>query len=72
MSRIGKQPVDIPGGVTVKVVGREVAVTGPKGTLTLVCPSTAEVLVDSNAKQVRVNRVDDRKQSRANQVLRPG
>ncbi len=33
MSKIGKQPVTIPAGVTVEVSGHTVTVTGPKGTL---------------------------------------
>ncbi len=33
MSRIGKQPVPLPEGVTVKISGRAVTVKGPKGDL---------------------------------------
>ena len=33
MSRIGKQPVEIPSGVTVDAKGKDVSVKGPKGTL---------------------------------------
>jgi len=33
MSRIGKQPVKVPNGVTVKVDGQSIAVKGPKGEL---------------------------------------
>ena len=33
MSRIGKKPVAIPGGVTAAVKGQEVKVKGPKGEL---------------------------------------
>jgi large subunit ribosomal protein L6 len=33
MSRIGKKPITIPPGVTVDIQGRDVKVTGPKGTL---------------------------------------
>ena len=33
MSRIGKQPVKVPNGVTVKVDGQTIAVKGPKGEL---------------------------------------
>jgi large subunit ribosomal protein L6 len=33
MSRIGRQPIDIPGGVDVAVDGRRITVTGPKGSL---------------------------------------
>jgi large subunit ribosomal protein L6 len=32
MSRIGKKPVDLPGGVTATISGQTVAVKGPKGT----------------------------------------
>jgi large subunit ribosomal protein L6 len=35
MSRIGRMPVVIPGGVDVTINGREVIVKGPKGTLSL-------------------------------------
>ena len=35
MSRIGKQPVQIPAGVDVTIDGQNVSVKGPKGTLTL-------------------------------------
>lgn len=34
MSRIGKQPVKVPTGVTVTISASEVKLTGPKGTLT--------------------------------------
>ncbi|MDR1016055.1 MAG: 50S ribosomal protein L6 [Coriobacteriales bacterium] len=33
MSRIGKQPIDLPKGVEVKIDGQHVAVKGPKGEL---------------------------------------
>ncbi len=33
MSRIGKQPIQVPGGVKIEIDGRNVSVTGPKGTL---------------------------------------
>ena len=35
MSRTGKKPVTIPGGVTATIEGRELSVKGPKGNLTL-------------------------------------
>ena len=35
MSRIGRMPVAIPGGVDVTIEGRAVTVTGPKGVLSL-------------------------------------
>ena len=35
MSRIGKSPVEVPGGVQVEISGRGVKVTGPQGELTV-------------------------------------
>ena len=39
MSRIGKKPITIPKGVTVKVVGDAVEVQGPKGKMRQIHPS---------------------------------
>ena len=38
MSRIGKQPIPLPKGVTVKIAGSAVEVKGPRGTLTQAIP----------------------------------
>jgi large subunit ribosomal protein L6 len=43
MSRIGRMPVPIPGGVDVTINGREVTVTGPKGKLSLEVAEPIEV-----------------------------
>lgn len=69
MSRIGKAPVLIPSGVTVKVAGREVTVTGSKGSSSWVHPGTATVSYDESARVVTVTRINDAKQSRANHGL---
>lgn len=69
MSRVGKTPVPIPSGVTVKVAGSEVSVSGSKGNLSWRFPPTAKVAVDDDAKCVNVTRTDDSKQSRANHGL---
>lgn len=69
MSRVGKKPIAIPSGVTVKVAGREVTVTGPKGSSTWEHPYSAVVSHDDAAKSVSVDRRDDTKQSRANHGL---
>ena len=53
MSRIGKQPIDIPSGVTVVIDGNNVRVEGPKGTLTQKVPTTIEVVEEDN--QILVN-----------------
>jgi len=69
MSRIGNRPVVVPSGVTVKIQGRHVSVSGPKGSLDWTHPGTAQVTYDEGAKAIVVTRSDDRKQSRANHGL---
>ncbi|MGM1018048.1 MAG: 50S ribosomal protein L6 [Actinomycetota bacterium] len=63
MSRIGRLPIEIPSDVTISVNGREVAVKGPKGELTLTVASPIEVAVEEN--QVLVTRPDDERESRS-------
>ena len=47
MSRIGKQPITVPAGVTITVAnGNEVTVKGPKGELSRVFQKGIEVTVD--------------------------
>ncbi len=43
MSRIGKKPIALPKGVTVKIEGNTVAVQGPKGKLDTVVPHGIKV-----------------------------
>ena len=69
MSRVGKQPVQVPAGVTVKVSGQEVAVSGPKGSTSSSFPSSARITYDAAAKCVRVVSQEDTKQGRANHGL---
>lgn len=52
MSRIGKLPVVVPAGVTVKVEGQHVSATGPKGTLEVNLPKA--VKVSQNDQQIEV------------------
>ncbi|WP_087130412.1 50S ribosomal protein L6 [Microbacterium esteraromaticum] len=63
MSRIGRLPIEIPAGVTISVSGREVAVKGPKGELTLELASPIEISVEES--QVLVTRPDDERESRS-------
>jgi large subunit ribosomal protein L6 len=63
MSRIGKQPVLIPGGVTVEVSGQTVSVKGTKGECSYTAPDCIAVAVeDSN---VVVSRTDESKHGKA-------
>lgn len=64
MSRIGKQPITIPAGVTVTIDQRVVKVTGPKGTLELKLPLKIEVTIVEG--QVIVSRTGEDKPTRSN------
>ena len=48
MSRIGKAPIEIPAGVTVKIDNNVVTVKGPKGELTQTVNPELEVKVEDN------------------------
>src|SRR6516165_10149321 len=65
MSRVGKQPVVVPGGVKVRVADGKVWVEGPKGKLELAYHRNMRVEYDDKAKALRVNRPDDERQNRA-------
>ena len=64
MSRIGRQPVRIPAGVTVTVAERnKVTVTGPKGTLERELPIEMEIKVEG--EEVVVTRPNDLKRMKS-------
>jgi large subunit ribosomal protein L6 len=65
MSRIGKQPVVVPGGVKVGVADGSVSVEGPLGKLQWAFHPDVSVLFDETTKQVRVSREGDSRQARA-------
>ncbi|HUF48912.1 MAG TPA: 50S ribosomal protein L6 [Vicinamibacterales bacterium] len=58
MSRIGKKPIPIPRGVTVKVNGGAVEVKGPKGTLTQPIPPGVQFAVEGAELVARTERDD--------------
>ncbi|MGD1852092.1 MAG: 50S ribosomal protein L6 [Cyanophyceae cyanobacterium] len=62
MSRIGKQPVPIPSGVTVTLKGQHVTVKGPKGELQREFPAEATFEQDGDA--INVNRINDSRVAR--------
>jgi large subunit ribosomal protein L6 len=64
MSRIGKQPVLIPAGVDVTIEGQNVAVKGPKGTLTLDVAEPIEVARNDEGAVV-VTRPNDERRNRS-------
>ena len=56
MSRMGKRPVAIPGGVTVAVADRTVQVRGPKGELSVSVLAGTTVKVEGNEVRVDAER----------------
>nr|WP_321256263.1 50S ribosomal protein L6 [uncultured Pseudodesulfovibrio sp.] len=68
MSRIGKNPIDIPSGVEVSVGASEIQVKGPKGTLQTPVHPTVEYKIEDG--KVYVSRIDDSRQARGQHGLR--
>ena len=63
MSRIGKLPIAVPGGVDVTIQGRDVTVKGPKGTLSHAVAAPIDVRQEEG--ELRVVRPDDERTSKA-------
>ncbi|MCF8587005.1 50S ribosomal protein L6 [Gordonia liuliyuniae] len=63
MSRIGKNPIEIPAGVDVNIDGQDVKVKGPKGELSLTVSEPIEVTKEESS--IVVTRPNDERRSRA-------
>jgi len=63
MSRIGKQPVVVPDGVSVDISKGNLKVKGPKGTLDCACPE--KITVKQEDGKLIIERADDDKPTRA-------
>jgi large subunit ribosomal protein L6 len=63
MSRIGKKPVAIPGGVTATIDNGTLSVKGPKGTLTLGLSDLIDYKVEGS--EISVKPANDTRQARA-------
>jgi len=63
MSRIGKQPITVPAGVTITVGDKEITVAGPKGSL--VVPVQANTKTEVKDGVITVTRDNDLPESRA-------
>ena len=61
MSRIAKQPIELPNGVEFSVNGREVSAKGPKGNLTVTLHDAVELKQEENV--VTLSPKDDRQSS---------
>jgi large subunit ribosomal protein L6 len=67
MSRVGKQPITVPSGVTITVDDDFITVNGPKGELKQF--TLPGIKVVQNEGLVNVERVDDERQNRARHGL---
>ena len=63
MSRVGRAPIAVPGGVTVTLDDRVVTVAGPQGSLSRPLPGAITVRQEESA--LLVERPDDQRQNRA-------
>ena len=63
MSRIGKAPIEVPGGVDITISGSSVTVKGPKGTLSRVLPGA--ISIRQEGPTLFVERPNDERQNRA-------
>jgi large subunit ribosomal protein L6 len=52
MSRIGKKPVELPGGVSASMSGQTIEVKGPKGARTFTATDDVTITVEENAVRV--------------------
>ena len=68
MSRIGRQPISVPAGVTVAIEPERVTVNGPRGELTERVPR--DIGVEQTDGEIRVTRPTDRGEHRALHGLR--
>ncbi len=63
MSRIGKKPIEVPAGVTIKIEAGNITVNGPKGSLSQAIPGEIKVKQEDN--QLIAERPNDSKHNRA-------
>jgi large subunit ribosomal protein L6 len=63
MSRIGKAPITVPGGVDIQISGNSVTVKGPKGQLSRELSDLVSISQDGDTLQVE--RIDETRAARA-------
>ena len=62
MSRIGKNPIQIPAGVTVEMADSGIKIKGPKGELFRALPEIVKVSITDNVISVSVVNPEDKKE----------
>jgi len=67
MSRIGRQPVAIPAGVTATIDGRSITVTGPKGSLSMTIAEP--IIVEQEDGTLVVTRPNDERDAKSRHGL---
>ena len=67
MSRIGKKPIDIPGGVKVELKGFQIKVSGSLGQLQMDCHPRIKVRIDDSDSKIYVE--NEKLQDRMNRQL---
>ena len=65
MSRIGKQFINIPEKVKVKLEGQKISVDGPKGSLSRILPSLVCCTLDDSSQKLFLEKTQDTKLSQA-------
>ena len=65
MSRIGKQFINIPEKVKVKLEGQKISVDGPKGSLSRILPSLVCCTLDDTSQKLFLEKTQDTKLSEA-------
>ena len=67
MSRVGRAPIPVPSGVEVTINGSNVAVKGPKGTLTRTIPDP--ITLRQEGEEILVERPNDEREARSRHGL---
>jgi large subunit ribosomal protein L6 len=65
MSRIGKQAINLPEKVKVKLDGQKISVDGPKGSLSRILPSLVCCTFDESQQSLLIDKTQDTKLSQA-------
>lgn len=63
MSRIGKQPVSVPTGVTVEINGKKVSIKGPKGELKK--ELNKNIQAELNGNEIIISRLNEEKETKS-------